>query len=117
MFRTVHSSIGTVRLVLFVLTLSLVSQARAITTNWIAFNDHTPTTPAGSSAAEWNTQTNVTVYNMRGVTDNPPQPTQGPLTNFLTGEQLNAYLICTANGSPDYFGSISYPNPGSPASN
>jgi hypothetical protein len=111
-----HLNLRTVVLALAT-ALSLVGSAGAVTTNWIAFNDHNPTTPPGSSAVDWNTAPNVTTYNMLGVGPNPPQPTAGPLTNFITGEELTAHVVVTANGVPDYFGAISYPNPGTLASN
>ena len=88
--------------------LALAGSAGAANTNWIAFNDHNPGPLTGP---------NVTVYNMRGLTDNPPQPIFGQLTNVLTGEGVNAYLVASATASPDYFGSISYPDAGTPAYN
>ena len=86
--------------------LALAGSAGAVTTNWIAFNDHVPgplTSP------------NATAYNMRGLTANPPQPIFGQLTNFNTGLAVDAYIVSSATGSPDYFGSIAYPIAGSPA--
>src|SRR6185436_14592631 len=97
-----------------ILTSVLVGSSDAAT-NWIAFNDHVPGPAPGANG--WGTAPNVTVYNMRGVAGTPPEPTTGSLTNFLTGERLTATLVVTANGAPDFFGGISYPDVGTPAYN
>ncbi|HSH15532.1 MAG TPA: hypothetical protein VLD18_05830, partial [Verrucomicrobiae bacterium] len=63
------------------------------------------------------TAPSVNVYNLRGTPGEPPQPTSGPLTNYLTGEPLAVTIECVATGSPDFFGAISYPEVGTPAYN
>jgi hypothetical protein len=70
-------------------------------TNWIAFNDHRPGTGTGP---------NTTGYDMRVGPG-------GPLKDDLTGRTVAATLEVTATGAPDDFGTMSYPNAGSPAYN
>ena len=98
--RLLHASLA------LAAVLAFASPAGAVTTNWIAFNDHVP----GPLTAP-----NATVYNMRGITANPPQPVFGELTNFNTGLGVGAYMGSSATGTPDFFGSIAYPIAGSPA--
>jgi len=89
------------------LAAGLTAQA-AVVTNWIAFDDHNPTAI---------THTNANTYNLRGIAGSPAQPTSGVLKDFVSGAPTPAYIISTATGTPDFFGSISYPNAGTPAYN
>lgn len=70
-------------------------------TNWIAFNDHRPGTGTGP---------NTTGYDMRVGPG-------GALKDDLTGRNVAASLQVVATGAPDDFGTMSYPNAGSPAYN
>jgi len=87
------------------------SSASADTTNWVAFNDHTPGTTAG-----WATSPNATAYNMRGVSGgNAGTVLSGSLKDITTGTSVPAVLTSSAVGTPDDFGSSGYPNAGTPA--
>jgi Bacterial Ig-like domain/PA14 domain len=100
---------------LLALAFGLGEGRSADVTNWVVFNDYVPT-PAGSPSPNgWSTAPRVNIYNLRGTPGQPPEPTAGPLTNYLTGEQLSASIVCTAEGSPDYIGAVSYPDAGTPA--
>ncbi|MEY2407379.1 MAG: hypothetical protein QOF48_49 [Verrucomicrobiota bacterium] len=92
--------------------LTIVFPAAAATTNWVAYNDHTPGTTAG-----WATAPNATRYNMRGVAaGNAGTVLSGTLTNFDTGAQLTAVFTSSRiTADPDDFGSMSYPAAGTPA--
>jgi hypothetical protein len=88
---------------------SLVAGAQ--TTNWVAFNDHTPGT-----TANWATAPNTTTYNMRGISGgNAGTVLSGNLKDFNTGNSVAAVLTSSAVGTPDDFGSSGYPNAGTPA--
>jgi hypothetical protein len=87
--------------------------ATADTTNWVAYNDHTPGTTAG-----WATHPNATTYNMRGVSGgNAGTVLSGNLKDTVTGNSVGAIFTSTANGTPNDFGSSAYPNAGTPAYN
>lgn len=78
--------------------------AGAQTTNWVAFNDHRPsTTPAANGWAI--TAPRVSGYDMGA----PADLAASPLTNFLTGLPLTATVSFTRAGAPDDFGSIGRP--------
>jgi hypothetical protein len=77
-------------------------------TNWVAFNDHVP----GPGTAP-----NANAYNLRGTPGTPPEPVAGFFTNFLDGAVTPAFIISEATGAPDYFGTMAYPNAGTPAYN
>jgi hypothetical protein len=79
-----------------------------VVTNWAAYNDYVPSAT---------THPNANIYNLRGVAGTPPEPTEGFLKDFASGDQTPAYIIATATGAPDYFGGIAYPNAGTPAYN
>ncbi len=98
------------RALLLTAALSITARLTAaeVVTNWIAFNDYVP------SAL---THANANTYNLRGVVGTPPEPTAGFLKDFVTGASTPAYIIAEATGAPDFFGSISYPNAGTPAYN
>ena len=83
-------------------------------TNWVAFNDHNL---SGLPAAM--TGTNVTLYHLGGLTAMPGGGPGGPLTNWLTGEQLVASLVVswTGGNGPDNFGASADANMGTPAYN
>jgi hypothetical protein len=87
-----------------VATLFLSRMADAQITNWIAYNDHRPsTTPAING---WRiTAANVTGYDMGAPGDLPASP----LTDFRTGNPLTATVSFTRTGSPDDFGAIGRP--------
>jgi hypothetical protein len=89
------------------LSISPLSAADIIT-NWIAFNDHVPSTI---------TATNANSFNLRGIPGTPPEPVAGFLKDFVTGEATPAYIITEATGVPDYFGTMANPNAGTPAYN
>ena len=78
--------------------------AGAQTTNWIAYNDHRPsTTPVANG---WKiTAPNVTGYNMGAPADLPPSP----LTDFRTGGPLAATVSFTRTAAPDDFGTVGRP--------
>ena len=79
--------------------IAATTSTRAQTTNWIAYNDHRPsTTPAGLG---WVTAPNVTGYNMGAAADDG-----GPLTDFHTGVPLGATVSFTRTGAPDDFGAL-----------
>src|SRR6185503_9912512 len=72
--------------------------AVAQTTNWIAFNDHGPTTVQVANG--WRiTAPRVSGYDMGA----PGDLAASPLTNFLTGAQLPATMAVTRVGAPDDF--------------
>jgi hypothetical protein len=87
-----------------VVTLDISLPARAQITNWIAYNDHRPsTTPAANG---WKiTSTNVSGYDMGAPADLPASP----LTNFLKGTALTATVSFTRTGAPDDFGAVGRP--------
>ncbi len=77
-----------------------------VATNWIAFNDHRPTT---------NTSPNATGWEMGPFGD-----TNGPLRDFVTGGELEAVMYTTFtlgsdNTQPDNFGANGDPAVGTPA--
>ncbi len=78
--------------------------ASAQVTNWVAYNDHRPsTTPVASG---WrSTATNVTGYDMGAPADLPASP----LINFQTGSPLPATVSFTRTGGPDDFGAVGRP--------
>jgi len=75
-------------------------------TNWIAYNDH-----VGSAA----TAPNATIYSMMGRAVAESPEVGGPLKDFASGSVQTAGMVSTATGTPDYFGSSAYPDPGIPA--
>ncbi len=104
---------------LLVACLALAPWSDAATvTNWIAFNDHVPgPLPSPGVNNNWGTAANANRYNMRGIAGTPPEPTAGVLNDYNSGLPTPAYFIATAEGSPDFFGSIQYPGGGTPGSN
>ena len=92
------------RMLLFVAALFITAPVGAQVTNWIAFNDHRPsTTPAVSG---WRiTAPRVSGYDMGAPADLPASP----LTNFLTGAELPATMTVTRLGAPDDFGAVGRP--------
>jgi hypothetical protein len=75
-------------------------------TNWTAFNDHT-----GSAV----TAPNATIYGMIGRSIATAPVFTGPLKDLATGTELPVIFTSTAVGSPDDFGTMAYPNAGTPA--
>src|SRR6185503_18253484 len=72
------------------------------TTNWIAYNDHRPST----TPVNWaKTAPRVSGYDMGAPLDLAPSP----LTDFLTGNPLTATLSATRTGAPDDFGTVGRP--------
>ena len=105
--RLFLSSLASLLVLVAALALPRLADA-AVATNWIAFNDHRPTT---------NTSPNATGWEM-GHFGN----TNGPLRDFVTGAELEALLYTTftpgsAGQLPDDFGQCRDPNPGTPAFN
>jgi hypothetical protein len=89
-----------------VATLAAPKLANAQQTNWVAFNDHRPTTTPVANG--WRiTAPNVTGYDMGA----PGDLTASPLTDFLTGNPLVATVAFTRTGGPDDFGAIGRPIP------
>src|SRR5438874_5592340 len=68
---------------------TIVSAAQ-ITTNWVAYNDHSPNYTAVNG---WVTAPRVTTYDMGEVGGG------GNLTNFLTGQQLTVTIASMHTGS------------------
>jgi hypothetical protein len=117
MSKTIYRFVPTLLIVAAFLSTTQFARAAAVT-NWIAFNDHVPgPVPSPGVNNGWGTAANANRYNMRGLTDNPPEPIAGFLTDFNTGMPTPAYFISTATGAPDFFGSIAYPGGGTPGSN
>ena len=84
--------------------LAMTSMASAQITNWVAYNDHRPsTTPLANGWAI--TAPNVTGYNMGA----PADPTANPLTDFRTGNPLTATVSFAATGPVDDFGARGRP--------
>jgi len=84
--------------------LAMTSIANAQTTNWVAYNDHRPSTaPVANGWAI--TAPNVTGYNMGAAGDTEPSA----LTDFRTGSPLTATASWTGTGSPDDFGAVGRP--------
>lgn len=89
---------------LLALTALFPASARAQTTNWVAYNDHRPsTTPALNGWAI--TGPNVSGHNMGAPADLAPTA----LTDFRTGSPLAASVSFTRTGSPDDFGTVGRP--------
>jgi hypothetical protein len=89
--KPVHSI--TRLLLLMATALGAANFAGAQSTNWVAYNDHRPsTTPAASGWAI--TAPRVTGYNMGA----PGDLTPSVLTNFLTGNPLTATVSFTRTG-------------------
>ena len=99
--------------------LALAPIANAVpVTNWTVFNDHVPgPLPSAGVNNNWGTAANANRYNMRGIAGTTPEPTSGFLNDIGTGLPTPAFFISTAAGTPDFFGSISYPGGGTPGSN
>src|SRR6266850_1527373 len=90
-----------IRTLLIAAILCAASFAGAQTTNWVAYNDHRPSTAPVANG--WKiTATNVTGYNMGAPSDLPASP----LTNFLTGAALPATVSFTRTGTPDDLGTV-----------
>lgn len=84
--------------------LAMTSMASAQVTNWVAYNDHRPsTTPTANG---WKiTAPNVTGFDMGA----PLDLTASPLIDFRTGNSLGATVAFTRTGGPDDFGAIGRP--------
>jgi hypothetical protein len=85
--------------------------AQQIVTNWAAYNDYIPgpvIPPHVSTPANWGTAARVTTHNMR-------LGPGGPLTNYLTGEELAITMTVTATGTPDDFPTMANPGTNTPA--
>ncbi len=79
--------------------------AHAQTTNWVAYNDHRPsTTPVANGWA-------ITAPWVGGLNMGAPADTTGRLINFRTGDELVATVTFTRTGSPDDFGTRGRPVP------
>jgi hypothetical protein len=116
--RTIHSKI----FILILLFLGTMETGNTLfgqlVTNWVAYNDYVPgPAPNPTVNNNWGTAPNVNIYNLRGIAGTPPQPTSGYLVDYYSGNPTPAYIIATATGTPDYFGSIQYPTAGTPAFN
>lgn len=84
--------------------LAMVAPASAQLTNWVAYNDHRPSTAPVANG--WTiTAPNVTGYNMGAVGDTPPSA----LTDFRTGSPLAAMASWTQVGTADDFGTVGRP--------
>jgi hypothetical protein len=99
--------------ILFTIAILAPSAATAqqIVTNWAAYNDHVPgpvIPPHVPTAASWGTGARVTRHDMR-------LGPGGPLTNYLTGEELPITMTVTASGTPDDFPTMAYPGTNTPA--
>src|SRR2546423_1030871 len=97
------------------LTLALPGLGAAITTNWVAYNDHRPGTSIGvgqppptPTTLNWGTSVRASIYDMRVGPG-------GNLTNYVNGQQLPVTLTVTATGAPDDFGECSEPDLNTPA--
>lgn len=96
-------------LMAMVATLAMPKLADAQTTNWVAYNNHRagPTVPPHvPTPNSWGTAPNVTLIDM-----GDPGNAAGPLTDFLTGNQLSATLTVARTGANDGFGAIGRPVP------
>jgi hypothetical protein len=94
------------RVLLTTVALLAAPFAGAQTTNWVAYNDHRPTTTPVVNG--WRiTATNVSGYDMGA----PADLAASPLTNFLTGSPLAATVSFTRTGGPDDFGGVGRPIP------
>ena len=85
--------------------------AQQIVTNWAAYNDYIPgpvIPPHVSTPANWGTAARVTTHNMR-------LGPGGPLTNYLTGDELAITMTVTATGTPDDFPTMFNPATNTPA--
>ena len=83
--------------------LATVASINAQVTNWIAYNDHRPSTaPVANGWAI--TAANVSAYDMGA-----PADSSGPLIDFLTGTPLTATVTFTRSGTPDDFGTRARP--------
>lgn len=84
--------------------LAMTSMASAQITNWVAYNDHRPsTTPVANGWAI--TAPNVSSYDMGA----PADLGASALTDFRTGSPLTATVSFTRTGGPDNFGSVGRP--------
>jgi hypothetical protein len=92
-------------LLAFVAGLGTASLASAQTTNWIAYNDHRPSTMPVANG--WKiTAPGVTGYDMGAPADLAPSA----LKNFVTGDALAAATVSfTRTGTPDDFGAVGRP--------
>jgi len=86
--------------------LAMTSMAGAQITNWIAYNDHRPSTAPVANG--WRiTAPNVTGYDMGA----PADIAASSLTDFRTGNSLAATVSFTRTGAPDDFGTRARPVP------
>jgi Bacterial Ig-like domain len=88
--------------IILLATLVLPPGLRAQVTNWVAYNDHRPSTVPVNWAI---TAPRVSGYNMGAPADLAPSP----LTNFLTGNPLTATISATRTGVPDDHGTVGRP--------
>jgi hypothetical protein len=86
--------------------LAMTSMVGAQTTNWVAYNDHRPTTTPVVNG--WRiTAPNVTGFDMGA----PADLAASPLIDFKTGNPLAATVAFTRTLAPDDFGGVGRPIP------